>query len=144
MDVFSPIFWLVAMIVLLLFEIVTLGLTSVWFAGGALLAFAAALLGLSGLAQVAVFVVGSLVLLFVLRPVASKYLNNSRAKTNVDAVIGKTGIVTVEIDNLRGQGKVELAGMTWTARSESGDGIPEGAQVEVVAIEGVKAIVKQV
>ena len=84
----------------------------------------------------------SLVLLFVTRPVAVKYLNRNLTKTNVENVIGKTAKVSRQIDNVNSMGEAVLEGETWTARSENNDIIAEGTLVTVVAVEGVKLIVR--
>ena len=139
----ESIFWILALIVFLIFEIITLGLTSIWFAGGALVAFIASLLGASLIVQIALFVVVSIVLVLVSRPLASKYFNKSRIKTNVDALVGKRGFVTKEINNLKGEGEVNFSGQIWSARSAEGEVIGVETEVEIVSIEGVKAIVKK-
>ena len=74
---------------------------------------------------------------------AVKYFNKDRVKTNVSSIIGKQGIVTAEIDNLQATGKVAIGGQEWTARSsEEGITIPEGAVIEVEAVNGVKVLVR--
>ncbi len=84
----------------------------------------------------------SLVLLFVTRPIAVKYFNNNLAKTNVENVIGKTAKVSRQIDNVNSLGEAVLEGETWMARSENNEIIAEGTLVTVVAVEGVKLIVR--
>lgn len=86
------IIWLALTAVLLIIEIVTLGLTTIWFAAGALFAFFAALLGMNQGIQIGVFVVVSVVLLFFTRPLAVKYLNTKTIKTNTEALVGKTAV----------------------------------------------------
>lgn len=145
MEVFTSMFWLAAFIVLLVFEIITLGLTSIWFAGGALAAFAASVLGANMWIQIFVFLTVSFVLLFTVRPFASKYFNKSRAKTNLEALEGRQGVVTQEINNLKGTGEINLSGQMWTARSTEDNVIIEKeATVEIVNIQGVKAMVKKI
>lgn len=134
--------WLIIFIVMLVFEIATLGLTSIWFAFGALVAFVLAILGLNVFLQIAGFLIVSGLLMALVRPLAAKYFNKNREKTNLDALIGKTGYVTVEINNLKGQGEVNLSGHIWTARSADETVIPVDSKVEITALEGVKAIVK--
>lgn len=90
------------------------------------------------------FIIVTVVVLIFLRPIAVKYINNKAEKTNVDSLIGKKAKVLEDIDNLNAKGQVSIDGMEWTARSEDGSEIKKDALVEVVAIEGVKAIVKQV
>ena len=138
----ETIVWLGIFLVLLVLEIISLGLTTIWFAGGALAAFAAALLGANIIIQAVLFLVISLVLLFVTRPIAVKYFNNNIAKTNVENVIGKTAKVSRQIDNVNSLGEAVLEGETWMARSENNEIIAEGTLVTVVAVEGVKLIVR--
>ena len=93
--------------------------------------------------QVASFLVVSLVLLIFTRPFAVRFLSKDTLKTNVDRVIGMEGVVTEEISNLAGTGKVSLGGNIWTARTENEGGtIPVDAVVAVLRVEGVKLIVK--
>lgn len=138
----ETIVWLGIFLVLLVLEIISLGLTTIWFAGGALAAFAAALLVANIIIQAVLFLVISLVLLFVTRPIAVKYFNNNLAKTNVENVIGKTAKVSRQIDNVNSLGEAVLEGETWMARSENNEIIAEGTLVTVVAVEGVKLIVR--
>ncbi len=135
--------WLGIFIVLIIIEICTLGLTTIWFAGGALLAFFAAMIGFSWPVQIVLFLVVSLVLLIFTRPVALKYFNAKRAKTNSDSFIGKTGVVKQTINNDLSEGQVMFNGIEWTARSFNDKQIAEGKTVVVTAIDGVKLIVKE-
>ena len=136
--------WLGILIVLLLIEIFTLGLTTIWFAGGALLAFVAAELGAPLPVQIVLFLVVSLVLLIFTRPVALKYFNAKRTKTNSEGLIGKQAVVTQAIDNLDGVGEVTVNGLVWTARTEDFSGsIEKGKTVTIIAIDGVKLIVRE-
>ena len=135
------IIWLIVLVVCLVVEIATLGLTSIWFAGGALLALLIAMIGGPLWLQVLVFLVASIVLLIVTRPIAAKYFNKNREKTNVNSKLGKLAIVTVTIDNLKGEGQIVTEGMEWTARSLDSTVIEEGSVVTIEKIEGVKAIV---
>lgn len=136
------IIWLVVLVVCLIIEISTLGLASIWFAGGALLAMLIAVIGGPLWLQILLFLVTSIVLLVFTRPVATKYFNKNRTKTNVESVVGKQAIVTEKIDNLKGAGRIITNGMEWTARSLDDSLIEEGAVVVIEKIEGVKAIVK--
>lgn len=134
--------WLLGLVVLLVIEIITLGLTTIWFAAGALVAFFAAMLGAPVLVQICLFFVVSFVLLFFTRPVAQKRLNNSREQTNVNSMIGREGRVIEAVDNFNGKGRIVVGGMEWTARTkEDGTVIPVDTSVVVEEIKGVKAIV---
>ena len=136
--------WLAVLIVLLLVEIATLGLTTIWFAGGALIACVAALLHASIWVQIVLFLVVSVLLLLFTRPVAVRYMNKNRTKTNVDSMAGKEAVVTEDIDNLKAQGVVQVNGLEWTARAENNqDVIPKGSVVEVTRVDGVKLIVRK-
>ena len=138
------IFWLVVLIVCLGIEMGTMGLTTVWFAGGALIAIVAAALNAPLVVQVVLFLGVSLVLLVYTRPVAVKYFNKDRIKTNAESIVGRQAIVTEKIENLQGKGQVTVNGQEWSARSvKEGVDIPEGAVVTVVAISGVKLIVEE-
>ena len=132
------VYWLIASAVFLLVEIMTLGLTSIWFAGGAVVAAIAALFGVPFLVQMLLFIVVTCLLFALTRPVAKRYLNNRVQKTNTDALIGQT------INNMESKGYVQLNGQDWTARSaEAGEIIPAGCEVVVKEIQGVKLIVER-
>ncbi len=138
----AAIIWLGLMAFFLLVEAVcAIHLVSIWFAAGALVAMAAALLGGALWLQMALFLVVSCVLLASLWPLTRKFLKPKLTATNVDSVIGSTGPVTIAIDNVESVGQVKLGGMVWTARSTSGETIPEGTVVKVDRIEGVKVFV---
>ena len=136
--------WLILFVVFAVLELISLGLTCIWFAVGALAGCITALITDNWIIQSIVFIIVTVVVLIFLRPLAVKYINNKAEKTNVDSLIGKKVRVLEDIDNLNAKGQVSIDGMEWTARSEDGSEIKKDALVEVVAIEGVKAIVKQV
>ena len=138
------IFWLVLLIICIGIEVATMGLTTIWFAGGALVAIFAAVVGAPIWLQAVIFIVVSLVLLFFTRPIAVKYFNKDRVKTNVESMVGRQAIVISEIDNLQGVGQVTVGGQEWSARSaEDQVKIAVGAVVVVAAINGVKLIVRE-
>lgn len=134
--------WLVLMVVFLITEAVcAVHLVSIWFAAGSLAALLIAMLGGSLWLQITLFLVVSGALLILLWPLVRKYLKPNLTATNVDSVIGSTGLVTASIDNIAAAGQVKLGAMEWTARSTSGEPIPEGTLIQVDRIEGVKAFV---
>lgn len=140
----DTIMWLVALVVLIVIEIATMGLTTIWFAGGALIAAIAAGLNAPLVVQFVLFLVVSFLLLYFTRPVAVKYFNKDRVKTNAESLVGKQAIVISEIDNLQGIGQVTIGGMEWMARTtEEGVHLPVGCVVTIVAINGVKLIVEE-
>ena len=143
MDVMM-IVWLVVLIVSIITEIISLGLTSIWFAGGALAAVVLAAFHLPVQIQVLVFLVVSILLMFFARPIAVKYFNKDRVRTNVESMIGRQAIVICEIDNLQGVGEVTVGGQEWMARAEEDGRIyAPGDVVQIVAVKGVKLIVRE-
>ena len=140
----TEIVWLVLLIAFAASEAVTVGLTSIWFAAGALAALIAALLGGPVWVQITLFLAISLLCLAAVRPLAKKHLNDKVVPTNADRVIGAQAQVTEDIDNIHGKGAVIIRGMAWSARSEDGFSIPAGAMVKVLRIEGVKVFVEPI
>lgn len=116
-------------------------LVSIWFAAGAFLSMIVSMLSTPLWLQIGFFVTVSLGLLLLLLPWVKKNMETKGAKTNVDAVIGTVGRVTVEIDNVSATGQVKLGAMDWSARSVDGSVIPVGALVRAERIEGVKVFV---
>lgn len=136
--------WLILLIALVVIEIATMGLTTIWFAGGALFATIAAALGAPLFLQITLFFVVSVLFLIFTRPIAVKYFNKERVKTNAEGLVSKQAIVISEIDNLQSIGQVTISGQEWSARSGKDDvPIPVGAVVTVLAIHGVKLIVEE-
>lgn len=135
--------WLAILIILVVIEIFTLGLTTIWFAGGALVAIVVAVLGGPVWLQVLLAAIVSAVLLFFTRPVAMKYFNRDRERTNAESLVGRQAIVISEINNLQGIGQVTVNGMEWTARSiVDGVTIRPGEVVIIRGINGVKLLVE--
>lgn len=144
MDVFLPYIWLIVVVVMLIFEAMTVGLTTIWFAGGALIAAIAAFFHVGLVNQILIFVCVSLVLVILMRPIAIKYMNKSVSKTNVNSIIGKKAIVTKEINNLAQTGQVKIGDIEWKARAAEDDAvISEGTTVVIEAVNGVKLIVRE-
>lgn len=137
-------FWLMAFIILVVMEFLTMGLTTIWFAIGALVAFFASLSGATLWVQIILFLVISLVVLVVYRPLAVKYVNSRRTRTNVDDLIGKEAKVTERIDNINQTGRVVLNGMDWSARTTTGGTIDVDTIVKVIEVQGVKLVVEPV
>ncbi len=141
----GPAMWLVLSVIFLIVEIVTVGnLISIWFSIGAALAYLVYLPGGPFWLQVAVFILSSVGFAVLTRPLSKKLIGKRTLKTDVDRIIGSTGVVTVAINNLHGTGTVKIKGMDWTARNIDSDQIiPENTEVEVIRLEGVKALVRQ-
>jgi len=139
--------WLIVIIALIILEANTFSLVSIWFALGGIAALIAALLGADPSMQFIIFVAVSAFFLAVTWPFARNVLksrNENAPKTNVDAILGKTGVVITKVDNLAPSGLVRVSGQDWTARSIANETtIDETKTVEVVKVEGVKLIVKE-
>lgn len=143
-DINMTVFWLVVLVLLVIIELLTMGLTTVWFAGGALAATITALLHAPLGLQVIVFLVVSALLLFFTRPLAVKYFNKDRVRTNAESLVGRQAIVISEIDNLQGIGQVNVGGMEWSAMTRmDGVRVPVGTVTTVLAINGVKLVVEE-
>ena len=139
----QTIVWLGIFVILLIIEILTMGLTTIWFAGGALAAFGAGVIGFGLVVQVVVFVVVSVLLLFLTRPLAVKYFNQERQKTNAESLIGQQALVIEDIDTLQSAGRVEVNGQEWSAKTDEPDGKIEKNKIVVIdGIQGVKLIVR--
>ena len=136
--------WLGLMLLFLYMESATVTLVSFWFAAGSLAALIASLFNAPLWLQGVLFLAVSCLTLALLRPLFKKYITPKIVKTNIDTVIGTTGLVTASIDNVSAKGQVKLGAMDWTARSTSGDPISEGTLIRVDRIEGVKVFVTPV
>lgn len=142
MSIHIGVIWLIVAILFLFAEGLTLGLTFIWFAGGALLAMLAGFINAPLFVQFLAFIIGSILMLVYTRPAAQKIFKIGATKTNVDSLIGKEGIVIKDLQPFA-LGQVKVKGQIWSAKAEHGEEINEGQRVEVVSIEGVKLIVKK-
>jgi membrane protein implicated in regulation of membrane protease activity len=131
----------VALVIFAVAEAATVGLVSIWFAGGALVALILAGFGAPIWLQVLLFLAVSGIMLAMLRPFVRRMTKSSKTETNAGRHIGREALVMEEINNLTGTGAIKLDGIIWTARSESGEVIPVGTTIEVRRIEGVKVFV---
>lgn len=140
----EPLIWLGLLAVLLVIEAVTAGLTTIWFAGGALIAAVASYFGAGLTAQILLFLCVSGVLLIFTRPLAVKCLNKEKIATNANSLIGKKAVVTKDIDNLAQTGQVRINDVEWTARTaDDSQKVEKGTVVVIKEIRGVKLIVEK-
>lgn len=133
--------WVAVMLIFLIVEAATAGLTCIWFAIGALAALIAALFGAPLWLQIIWFFVISFVTLYFTRPLVKKYVNSKSQPTNADMVIGKEALVTEAIDNVEGVGAVAVGGKVWIRKVGRRTAVETGSIVTVLRIEGVKLIV---
>ena len=137
-------YWLIIFVILLIVEIATLGLTTIWFAAGSLTAFVFGVIGFGTTVQLVVFLIVSVLLFAITRPIAVKYFNKERAKTNAESLIGEQAHVIEDIDTKQSVGRVEIRGMEWSAKTDEPDGkIAKNKIVVVDGIQGVKLIVRE-
>ncbi|MBQ3530503.1 MAG: NfeD family protein [Oscillospiraceae bacterium] len=137
-----PFIWLILAVVLGVIEAVTVSLISVWFAIGALAAIIPAYFEVPLWGQILVFLAVSAIAFAFTKRFFKDVVKVKKQPTNSDSLIGTDGIVTSEINNLEGAGKVYISGLTWSAKSKNGDNIQEGAVVTVNKIEGATLIVE--
>ncbi|MCI8548369.1 MAG: NfeD family protein [Bacilli bacterium] len=132
-------FWLGLFVVLLIIEICTINLVSIWFAIGAFVSFFVSMFTENIFIQGSVFLVVSLLTLLVTKPFIKK-MKFQNVRTNLDRVVGMEGVVTEEISKFE-IGEVKVDGKRWSAKSDSS--ISVGDVVEIERIDGVKLIVKK-
>jgi membrane protein implicated in regulation of membrane protease activity len=137
------IFWLIAVVLFAIIEIVTFQLVAIWVAVGALLALVADTFSLPVWAQLVIFIAVSAVLLVLTRPICKKFLTAKKVSTNADRHIGTVAVVSEDIDNLAQTGRAVISGVPWMARSTDNSVIRAGESVRVERIEGVKLIVSK-
>ena len=138
------IFWLIAAGIFFIIEMATIGFLVFWLGIGALLAMLTSFITDSILIQVLVFVITSIILLIFTRPLVNKFVKIPKeVKTNAYSIIGKKAIVISKINNIEGNGQVKIDGDVWSAKSFDDEDIPENTEVEIVEIDGVKAVVKK-
>ncbi|MEE1087171.1 MAG: NfeD family protein [Schaedlerella sp.] len=136
--------WLALLIIFLVIEVFTVGLTAIWMAGGSLAALIAGMIGLNGWWQTGIFIAVSFLLLYFTRPFAVKYINSNHEKTNYEGIIGKVVRITETVDNYKMTGCAIVNGIDWTVRTEEdGEILNPGDLARVVNISGVKLIVKK-
>lgn len=139
----NALIWVVLLIVFAIMEGMTAGLVSIWFCCGSAVALVVTFLGGSILVQTGLFFVVSVACMAVMRPLAKKYITPKTERTNADRILGQEGIVMEEINNRTYTGQIKVGGAVWTARADKEEYvIPAGAEVRVLRIEGVKAIVE--
>lgn len=136
------IIWFIAVVVFLLLEGATYQLVSVYLAIGAVGGLVTYILGFGFAAQMTVFLVLSVLLLCLLRPISLRMMKDKKLKTNAESLIGEKVYITKEVNNIAGSGEGKINGALWTVRSADGNVIPKDTVAVVEKIEGVKLIAK--
>lgn len=139
-------FWLIVSGIFFIAEMITVGFLVFWLGVGALVTMLFSLFIANPIVQVAIFVISSALLIFFTKPLANKFLNKDNVETNVYSIIGKQGIVTKEINPKLATGQIKVDGQIWSAKCEpyESETIPEDSEVEVIRVDGVKAVVNLV
>ena len=135
-------FWLI--VAGLFFEIFTLGFLIFWFGIGALFAMIVSFFTTNIIIQTTVFLITSTIFILATKPLVKKFVDVKNTNTNVFSIIGKKALVIKDIDPIHSSGQIKLNGEVWSAETENDEIIKEGSEVEVLKINGVKAIVKLV
>ena len=135
--------WLITAILFFILEMMGPGFLLFWVGVGALITMIVSLFTDSIAIQIGVFTISSTALLFCTRPFVNKFAKTDNTITNAKSIIGKKGIVTKEINNLKGIGQIKIGGESWSAKSSNENIIEEGAKVTILDINGVKAIVEK-
>ena len=139
------VFWLIAAGIFFIIEMATIGFLVFWLGIGALLAMVTSFITDSILIQVIVFVVTSTLLLIFTRPLVNKFIKVPKETvTNAYSIIGKKAIVVKEINNIEGDGQIKVDGEVWSAKSNTDEVISKETEVEIVEIDGVKAVVRKI
>ena len=137
--------WLITAGIFFIIEIITTGFLVFWFGIGALITMIFSFFIPNVYIQSVIFIVSSTLLMFFTKPLVNKFLNNKKTvATNANSIIGKKGIVIKEINSILGTGQIKINGEVWSAKTESDEIIPENSEVEVIEINGVKAVVKNI
>ena len=132
--------WLIAAGIFFVAEMITTGFLIFWLGMGSILAMITSFITDSIFIQTTVFVISSCILILLTKPFVKKFVDNGKSTlTNAYGIIGKTGIVTVDIDTLESTGQVKVNGEIWSAKADTN--IQKGTEVEVTKIDGVKLIV---
>ena len=137
----TTIVWLLIVAIMLIIEIFTMGLTTIWFSFGAVVAAVASGFAAPLWLQIVLFCVVSVGVMILVRPYAIKIQNKNQVKTNIDEYIGQEAVVIAEINNQMGTGKVRYRGIEWTARSTTDEIIPVDEVVVIEQVSGVKLMV---
>lgn len=137
-------FWLIASGIFFIAEIITVGFLIFWLGIGALITMIVSFFTSNLIIQTTVFVISSTILIFATRPLINKFANTKTTSTNAFSLVGKKGIVTQNIDSIRGTGQIKVQGELWSAISKDNDIIPKNTEVEILSIKGVKLIVTPV
>ncbi len=135
--------WLIIAGLFFVAEMITVGFLVFWLGVGALFAMIVSFFTSNLIAQTSVFVISSALLILITKPFVKKFVDVKPTKTNAFSIIGKKALVIKEINNINSTGQIKVNGEVWTAETEDDKVIPEGSEVEILEIKGVKVVVKE-
>ena len=136
-------FWIILAGIFFIIEMATVGFLVFWFGIGALIAMIVSIFTSNLAIQTTVFIFSSTILLFFTRPFVNKFSKKEdEIQTNAYSIIGKKGLVIKDIDPIRGKGQIQIGAEVWSAKSFDDSKIEKGTEVEILEIDGVKAVVK--
>ena len=136
--------WLIIAGLFFIGEMITVGFLVFWLGVGALIAMIVSFFTSNIIIQTTVFIVSSAILLLATKPLVKKFVDIKPTNTNAFSIIGKKALVIKEINSIQSSGQIKINGEVWTAESKNNEIIPEGSEVEILQINGVKAIVKPI
>ena len=136
--------WLLLAGLFFIGEMITVGFLIFWLGIGALLAMIVSFFTTNIIIQTAVFVISSIILILATKPFVKRFVDVKKTNTNVFSIIGKKALVIKEIDPINAKGQIKVNSEIWSAESENGEKIEEGSEVEIIKINGVKTIVKNI
>ncbi|WP_306326878.1 NfeD family protein [Streptomyces venezuelae] len=141
MDIDAWVWWLIGAVGLGIPLVLTAMPEFGMFSVGAVAGAVTAALGFGVVPQVLVFVVVSVALIAVVRPIATRHRDDRpQHATGIDALKGRQAVVLERVD-VHG-GRIKLAGEIWSARTlDTGQSFEPGEQVDVVDIDGATAVV---
>ena len=137
-------FWLIISGICFVIEMATVGFLTFWFGIGALFAMISSFFIENIIIQFAVFIISSTLLLFLTKSFVKKFGKKDTVPTNAFSIIGKHAVVTTEINQPTGKGQIKVGTEIWSAKTPEEKTIPKGTEVEIISIEGVKAVVKPI
>lgn len=134
--------WLILIGIFAVAEIITPGFLVIWLSAGSFCGMITSFITDNVIIQTTVFVISSAIFIFFTRPLAKKLTKKDKdVVTNAFAIVGKKAIVLKEINPTLGVGQIKVDGQVWSAKCEGEEVIPEGTEVLILAIDGVKAVV---
>lgn len=133
--------WLILAGIFAIGEVLTAGFLIFWLSLGSLIAMVVSFFTDNLIIQTTVFLISSVILILATKPLVKKFANIETVKTNAEAIIGKKGLVTKDINSINSTGQVKIEGELWSAIGKNDMDIPKDTEVEVNEIKGVKVIV---